>query len=173
VTKCLASAAAIAVMLIGGQAAAVPTGDTGYSFTPANEAFQVNGTMSFSIPGQPIVNCNVVMTGQTGDHGALAITAAAFTDNGDGSCSNVEAPNVHAWFWNPTALYIGHWLHARVFLSPKGIECRGNLTLKVTEPIGGDTTTDIQEAMASPAGVCTATAHFDIGNVVITSTPGE
>jgi hypothetical protein len=165
--KTLLMAAGVSALLIAGQAAAIPSGDNGWSFVPANESFTAVGALSFAITGQPTVNCNVTLQGQTGNYGPATITSASFTDNGDGSCADVT-PLDKAWYLNPDSPDSAHWLHFGVILSPKGIRC-GKTGPKFNVSDGYlifDTT------LPSPAGVCRVTGRLNAGNLVITQTPG-
>jgi hypothetical protein len=163
----LSIVASLLALAIAGQAAAIPIGDNGWSFVPANENFAGTGTMSFAISGQTTVNCNVTLQGKTGNYGPATITFASFSDNGDGSCADVK-PLDKAWYLNPTSPSIAHWLHFGVILSPKGIKCGK------TDPkfLVSDGYLIIDAPLPSPAGVCTVTGSINAGNLVIAKTPG-
>jgi hypothetical protein len=164
---------ACALLAIAGQSAALPSRATGFSFTPANQSFSGSGQLSFQIARQPTVNCNVSVTGQTGSAGALSITSLTYSDNGDGTCSDVSSPNASEEYWNPTADHSAKWTLAQFILSPKGIKCSGGFQFTVDEPVGSDTMVNIHNRLPSPAGTCILTGQLDIGNVVISRTPGQ
>jgi hypothetical protein len=129
--------------------------------------------MSWSINGQPVVDCNVSMTGQTARIGALQITGLTFTDSGDGTCSDVSSPlEAYPQRWNPVLSGYARWGDAKFYLAPKGLRCYGNTGMKVVTPVGGgDTMVYIDAVEASGSGSCHVTGAIDIGAVTIAPTP--
>jgi hypothetical protein len=131
------------------------------------------GTMAWSINGQPVVDCNVSMTGQTAAKGALQITSLTFTDTGDGTCSDVSSPlETYPQRWNPVLSAYARWGDAKFYLAPKGLRCYGNTGMKVNwAEGGGDTMVYIDAVEASGSGSCHVTGAIDIGAVTIAPTP--
>jgi hypothetical protein len=146
-----------------------------WSWTPANSAIAGTGTMAWSINGQPVVDCNVAMTGQTAAKGALQITSLTFTDTGDGTCTDVSSPlEAHPQRWNPVLSSYARWGVAKFYLAPKGLRCYGNTGMKVEwTDGGGDTMVYIDAVEASGSGSCHVTGAIDIGAVTIAPTPPE
>jgi hypothetical protein len=155
------------------QSFALLAASTAWSWTPINSPVTGIGTISWSLNGQPVVDCNVSLTGQTAARGAMAITSLTFTDTGDGTCSNVTSPlQAYPQRWNPVLSHFARWGNAKFYLGPKGLRCYGNTGMQVAWPDqGGDTIISIDANESSGAGTCHVTATIDIGAVTIASTP--
>jgi hypothetical protein len=165
----LAVLAALTALGFAGAATARPA----WSWTPPSSSVAGTGTISWSINGQPVVDCNVSLTGQTGRIGALAITGLTFTDTGDGTCSNVTSPlQAYPQRWNPVLSHYARWGNAKFYLGPKGLRCYGNTGMQVNwSGDGGDTIINIDANEASGAGSCHVTATINVGAVAIAPTP--
>jgi hypothetical protein len=152
--------AALAALTIAGSAQAGR-----FNFVPANTDFSATGPITFTISGQPVVTCTASISGVTNTDGTATVTAASFTDDGDGTCAQASPFGFKlGWVWKPVITAgLFDWSHFGVLLG-KGIRVGhyGSIRAAIGTTIGGVNQIGIHGVIHSDAGPCTISASLPV-----------